>query len=336
VIRDRFDYSAAVADSWKAQMLLNLVRLRYGDTGVFLDVGQIVAGYTVESVASASVGWNLGMSVPHPAVPSNVITGGVAGRFTDRPTITYTPLMGERFARSMMSPIPPAAVLSLVQAGNPVDLALRLMVNVVNGISNRYGGELRGQSADPEFYPLIARLRRVQLSGAIGMRVQRTNKEESVLMTFRGNLDPKIEEDVLAIRAALGLDPAARDFRVVYGSVSSSDKEIAILTRSALEVLVDLSSFITVPEADVAEQRVGATAEPDIGPDGPIRPLLRVSSGTEPPADAFIAVPYRGHWFWIDDRDMASKKMFSFIMFVFTLVEPGSKEPTPVLTIPTG
>jgi hypothetical protein len=38
----------------------------------------------------------------------------------------------------------------------------------------------------------------------------------------------------------------------------------------------------------------------------------------------------------IDDRDMGSKRMFSFIMFVFTLVEPGSKEPTPVLTIPTG
>jgi hypothetical protein len=179
-------------------------------------------------------------------------------------------------------------------------------------------------------------MRRVQLSGGIGMRVHRVNREESVLMTFRQKLDAGIEEDVLAIRRTLGLDPHGRDFRVVYGSIAIDDKEIAILTRSALEVLIDLSSFITVPEAHVAERRVAQTAEPEVGPAGPIRPLIQVASGTEPPSDAFVAVPYRGYWYWIDDRDMPSKRMFSFIMMIFTLVEPGSKEPPPVLTIPTG
>jgi hypothetical protein len=44
VTRDHFDYTAAVAESWKSQMLLNLVELRHGDTTVFLNVGRSSAG----------------------------------------------------------------------------------------------------------------------------------------------------------------------------------------------------------------------------------------------------------------------------------------------------
>ena len=337
VTRDRFDYSAAVAESWKTQMLLHLVRTRYGDTAVFLDVGQIVAGYTVEGAISAGAVWNLfGFSIPHPNVPNNTVTAGVVGRFTDRPTVTYTPLVGERFSRSMLTPVPPAAVLSLIQAGNPVDVVMRLMVSVVNGIDNRFGGDLRARAADPEFYMLLERMRRVQLSGGIGMRVQRLERDEAVLMTFRQKVDPAVEADILEIRRLLGLDATARDFRIVYGSVASNNREIAILTRSALEILVDLSSFIAVPEEHVAERRVGRTAEPEQGPTGPVRPLIGIRSSRERPTDAFVAVSYRDHWFWVDDRDVPSKRMFSFIMFVFALVEPSTRENPPVLTIPTG
>jgi hypothetical protein len=54
------------------------------------------------------------------------------------------------------------------------------------------------------------------------------------------------------------------------------------------------------------------------------------------PDDAFAAVPFRNHWFWIDDKDVSSKNIFSFLMFIFTLTETGSKEGVLIVTIPVG
>jgi len=58
VTRDRFDYSESVGESWKTQMLLNLVKLRYGDIPVFMDVGQVVAGYSLQRTLSGTAAVN--------------------------------------------------------------------------------------------------------------------------------------------------------------------------------------------------------------------------------------------------------------------------------------
>jgi len=45
VSTDRFDYSSAIADSWKQQTLLNIVKLRYGDMPIFLEIAQVIADW---------------------------------------------------------------------------------------------------------------------------------------------------------------------------------------------------------------------------------------------------------------------------------------------------
>jgi hypothetical protein len=179
----------------------------------------------------------------------------------------------------------------------------------------------------------------MQESGALGLRVQKTGENEAVVMTFRGKVDPALEQDVTFVRKTLGLALDAKEFQVAYGSVAKDDKEIAILSRSILEILVDLASNIDVPAKHVEQKRVMPTMPTEKSSAGTeIAPLIRIhSSTTRPaPADAFSSIRYREHWYWIDDRDLRSKSLFTFLMFIFSLTETQGKEGAPIVTIPAG
>lgn len=330
VSRDRFDYTAAISDSWKDQMLLNLVKLRYGDAPVFMDIASVISQYQIQGAVSLSGSW-FNAASPYPAQ----VLGGQA-TYADRPTITYSPLVGERFARSLMTPIPPSAIVSLIQAGYPADLVLRLTAHTINGLHNHFGGMMRAKPADARFQRLVELLRQVQLSNTIGLRLNTVDQRQATLLILRGDTDEGARTHSREIRALLGLDPMATELSIVYGSVAKNHHEVAILSRSILDVLIDLASYIEVPEKHVTERRVNATAPARSHLGKPLTPLLRIRSAARKPDDAFIAVPYRDQWFWLDDRDLFSKRMFSFLMFVFTLVETGEKATPPILSLPTG
>ena len=333
VARDRFDYISAISESWKAQMLLNVVKLRYADAPVFLDVASVITQTGYQGIVGVSGSWWQNL-LQLPFTSSAAVTA--TGSYGERPTVTYSPLSGEKFARSLMTPIPPAAILSFLQAGYPVDVVLRLTVHTINGIHSRYGYGARAREADPEFFPLVEKLRAIQQSGQIGLRVKKIPNQTETSIVFSKKLDPAIQADIVEVRKLLGVDPQTDEFSVVYGSVAANDKEIALLTRSVLEIITDLSSYIDVPTANVEQKRTFPTPAPEIVNGVPLPGLIRIFSSPQKPDDAFAAVPYGQDWYWIDDKDFPSKRLFSFIMFLFTLTDTGDKQGAPVITVPAG
>jgi hypothetical protein len=64
---------------------------------------------------------------------------------------------------------------------------------------------------------------------------------------------------------------------------------------------------------------------------------VRVARGHRPPPNAFVAVHYRDHWYYVDDGDAASKSTFT-LMLQMSRLDFGRERlgARPVLTLPAG
>jgi hypothetical protein len=324
VALDRFDYGQAIADSWKRQTLANIVRLRYGDAPTFMEVTSVINSYSTAGSVSAGAG------VPESPLP-NTMNLGASQSWSNSPTVTYQPLTGQKFTANLLRPVPPAAVFQMISAGWPIPLILRTSLRSINGLSN----DNRGQRGDPDFDRVVEALGRIQRSRAISIRVEERKEGEAVVFVLRSEALPQpILDETRTVRGLLGLKEDSKEFSVTFGSIPRNDSEIAVETRSMLELMLELATGVDVPPADLTEGRaLTSLAAPG---ETPPEPLLHIRCGKTAPSDAFAAVPYRNLWFWIDDTDRASKSKFTFLMILFSLAEGGQTSAAPLVTISAG
>jgi hypothetical protein len=326
---DRFDYSSAIADSWKQQTLLNIVKLRYMDLPVFVDVASIVSGYSMQTGVSV----NGTLSSPE-AIQGNFAAIGGQAVYTDRPTITYVPLTGEKFLRGLITPIDPKNIFFMLQAGYPADFILGLTVEGLNGVRNRSITSGSAREADPEFVRALELLHDVQAAGALGMRVEENKAKGSTAVVFfrREDVPADIVEKAKEIRRLLRLPAEGQKYTLTYSPVRGEEGELAVNTRSMLQIMGAFSSYLDVPEEHLKEHSALPSLEgvaSDTRAD-----VVRIRSGKDKPAHAFAAVHYRDHWFWVDDGDLRTKRALTAVMFFFTLAETGEPGKLPLVTIP--
>ena len=326
ITRDRFDYNDALANSWKSQMLLNIVKLRYADAPIFLEVSSVVAQYSVEAEIGAE-------ATLVPGVDSAGVD--VRSKYSNKPTITYLPLRGEAFMRTLVTPVRPTSVFALVQAGWPVEFVFQLAVRAINGIYNQSRIPLLERPADPEFFPLLAAMQSIQRSATLAVRLEQRDDQLTSIVFIRSRVDPAIAEEGRYVRETLGLDATAEEFSLVPAASNRHDREIAMLTRSLLEILEELSAGIDVPKEHLENGHAAPVAPLDASAVALETPRLRIRSGAVPPDEAFVAVPYSGYWFWINRHDLHSKRLLSFLSLLFSFAET-SGQAAPIITVPVG
>jgi hypothetical protein len=326
---DRFDYSTAIADSWKQQTLLNIVKLRYMDLPVFVDVASIVSGYSMQTGVSLN-----GTLSSKAAIQGNYVAAGGQAIYTDRPTITYVPMTGEKFLRGLMTPIDPKNIFFMLQSGYPADFILGLAVESLNGVRNRSVAAGAMREADPDFVRALELLREVQAAGAFGMRVEADKAKGSTAVLFfrRDDVPADIVEKTAEIRRLLKLAADQQKFVITYSPVRGAENELAVNSRSLMQIMAAFASYMDAPEAHLKDH----SAVPAFENSSPENrgTTVRIHSGKDKPATAFAAVRYRDHWFWIEDGDWQSKRALTAVMFFFTLAETGSSDKLPLITIP--
>ncbi len=316
---DGFNYNDHIALQKNEQILLNVVRMRYGEVPFFLHVSSVINQYSRDARAGVG-GANL---LGTPAVGSD-INGG----WSDRPTITYTPVSGRVYSQSLLTPLPPATLFFLIQSGWSVNKILGLATSSINGLLNAIKDPVGRRPADPQFKELIRLLEKIQFAGVLGMDIGGTEDQPTIEIYFPEQIaDEEVRELVAEFKRLLKLNPASNRFPIRYGLIQESPDELVIQTHSMLEILYGVSWLIEVPEIHINEGRTKSTYRDDT------TPLVRISSSKNQPDSPFVAIKTRDHWYFIDDRDLDSKVLFSIMQILLSLAEDSSQSVGPLISI---
>ncbi|MGB0715809.1 MAG: hypothetical protein ACPGXK_08020 [Phycisphaerae bacterium] len=330
---DRFSYNKSLAQSANEQLLLNIVRARYGEPLHWLEVNNMVSQYSFSANADISNWWN-DLNVWPSALlraignvdgdPSEQTTVEAGISYSDRPTISYTPIQGQDFAQRLLNPIPTSILLYFVQAGWPIDQVLSCCVDRLNHLANK--GNQYGLTG---FQRAVAILRKQQDEGYLHAPISGATGQGDFYITREHPEDPRERESLSRL---LGLDPEAQKIRVTVHP-RTGDDQLAVQTRSLLATMQALSECVELPQDD-SEIEITEVA-PDDKDFVPEKTWLRIKCSRTPRVDAFVQVYHRGFWFCIADSDRRSKRTFSLLTYLYSLQAADSNVQRPLLTIPT-
>ena len=326
-------YNEAINSSINEQFVQNLVRLRYREPTYFLDVASVAQTLKLDLSGGLDQS-TLGID----GTGNNLLKFSAGADYQTQPTISYAPLQGEDFVKSVLSPIPLEAIFAMTGTGWNTRRVFGLCVERINGLENAPTASGPMPDSAPEHDREFARLMELieGLRGAMLIipRVDPVTKEPQ--LEIRSS--PEYAGAVQEIKQLLGLDPQLDLYRLSGDFLQHRGDTISIRTRSLMSIFFFLSQHVEAPPSHTSAGLVTVTRNRDgsafdwsntLGGG-----LFHIRQSEDRPDMAFLAIPYRGHWFYIADNDLESKSTFMLLTQLFRLQAGAAKSIGPALTIP--
>ena len=288
---DLFDYNGAIAESSQEQMLMNLVRLRYQDVPVFLSVSSVLSQYVYSGNASVN-----GMAGRAGGASNDAIGAHAGVLYIDRPTVTYSPLSGEDFARQLLTPIPTELLFSLVQSEWPAKQLLTMSIQRINHLVNEgyYPAPVPAVGDETDsFRRAVALIIELSIDSAIEMQRGVDGDSSSNYLVFEKTDDPRTRARIVELKHMLNLAGDVDRFEVTDRITQRTSDQVTIRLRSLLTLMGYLSKGVQVPPSHLEDGWVPAVGDQTgatfVDP-GLSELDMRVLVSEQPPEDTFVAV----------------------------------------------
>ncbi len=321
-------YNEVIAKTDDDQSLAFIVRLRYGETANLLTVASITANVRFSANAGAQFGIGPDENFAGNLVP---LSGGIA--YEENPTISYLPVRGDKHLRQILSPIPLEYLALLYNVALNPGSMLVILASRIN------------QAANPDFATASQTVeeqrfaRMVDLVNELGTKLQFVQRQEKSAEFYLWIHDyaPARTGEIVELLDILGIKDVVANGDDIFLPVSltprpANEQSVAIQTRSVFSLARLAAANIDVPEEDRKKGLVFPYPAPGLSGE-----LIRIRRAKERPADALVAIPYRGWWFYIDGADNTSKLFFAVfqaLMLVRIAEATKDSQAAPVLTVP--
>ncbi len=325
----RADYNEAINRTENEQLMMSIVKTRYGETSSLLAVSGVAANVRFNASAGVEAGFGPSSNYDGNLVP---FTGGLA--YEENPTITYAPVQGQKYLRQLLSPIPLDFLLLAVRSVTPGGQQITLLADRINDLRNPDFLDELFAEPDPRFMRFVELFS--ELTKARVLDLMKDLRKEVAFNFVISGYAPQYSKKVVEFLDLLSLSmPTDEPKEIVIPAYFAVNTKkvwgIGITTRSTFDLIEIFSAAIEVPQEHALK---GLTINsPPMGWPGR---GIRIISSTKKPENRSLAVKYRGYWFYIDETDQRTKAFFRALRAYWSvsIAAAADQKAAPVLTLP--